>query len=313
MPGENALITQGDQQTVLKGGVLGCFICGGLAGALSRTCTAPLDRIKVILQVQGCKSQTILGQTEELGARGVLRKMIAEGGGRSLWRGNMINCCKIVPENGLRLALFELLQLYIPHSRDNLYTKFACGALTGAVVQTTMFPIELIKTRVMLQSSENRMPIRAIFQSLGSTNLLRFKGCFRGLTPALIGIIPFSGIELAANKTISQWWAARSGNKYPDMFAAGVIGTCCTVSAAFSTYPAKLLTTRQQAYKGDPPIKTMQLMREILQQEKMRGLWRGFIPNAMKIAPSTFVSWGSYYYLMASWERTFTRKHPKHY
>ena len=35
--------------------------------------------------------------------------------------------------------------------------RFACGAATGAVVQTLMFPIELVKTRVMLQPSDMKL------------------------------------------------------------------------------------------------------------------------------------------------------------
>ena len=50
--------------------------------SVSRTMTAPLDRIKVMLQVQG--SQTILGKasTERLNMWGVTKQIIAEGGWR---------------------------------------------------------------------------------------------------------------------------------------------------------------------------------------------------------------------------------------
>lgn len=53
------------------------LVAGGLAGAVSRTCTAPLDRVKIFLQVHG--SGSIFGS---------LKNMIKEGGLISLWRGN---------------------------------------------------------------------------------------------------------------------------------------------------------------------------------------------------------------------------------
>jgi solute carrier family 25 phosphate transporter 23/24/25/41 len=58
------------------------LVAGGLAGAISRTCTAPLDRVKIFLQVHGsdAKSKSIIGS---------LRSMIKEGGLTSLWRGRI--------------------------------------------------------------------------------------------------------------------------------------------------------------------------------------------------------------------------------
>lgn len=53
------------------------LVAGGLAGAVSRSCTAPLDRVKIFLQVHTSKVSII----------GSLKSMIKEGGFASLWRG----------------------------------------------------------------------------------------------------------------------------------------------------------------------------------------------------------------------------------
>lgn len=307
MPGEIVRIIQDDdgKEGRKKGGVLENFVCGGVAGAASRTTTAPLDRVKVMLQVQG--KEGILKHSNNLNARGVFMKIIEEGGWRSLWRGNAINCCKIMPENALRMALFELLfEWSVAQGLKDM--EFWCGALTGLIVQTGMFPIELVKTRFMIQSSENRMGPYKILKSLGTTNRQRFRGCFRGLSPALVGVVPFSAIELAANRKISLWWVSKSEQKYPGFGAAGVIGTSCTISASFLTYPAKLITTRQQAYKGTEPVSSIQMFLQILKEDRYKGiipnaLWRGFIPNAIKVIPATFTSWSCFYALKNQWDK----------
>ncbi len=57
------------------------LVAGGVAGMVSRTCTAPLDRVKIFLQVHGTgKKNSIVGS---------LRMMIQEGGIRALWRGKL--------------------------------------------------------------------------------------------------------------------------------------------------------------------------------------------------------------------------------
>ena len=68
------------------------FLMGGVAGVISRTVTAPIDRLKIFFQVHHQSPQAGYGKT--------LRFMIKEGGLKSLWRGNGINVLKIIPEQG---------------------------------------------------------------------------------------------------------------------------------------------------------------------------------------------------------------------
>ena len=74
---------------------------GAVAGAVSRTATAPVDRLKIFFQVHH--------QSPEAGYYNTLRFMIKEGGFKSLWRGNAINVMKIMPEQGKELKSVESL------------------------------------------------------------------------------------------------------------------------------------------------------------------------------------------------------------
>ena len=68
--------------------------------SVSRTTTAPLDRLKIFFQVQSLQHQhfTLLS---------CAKQMVKEGGVRSLWRGNGINVIKIAPESALRFYAYE--------------------------------------------------------------------------------------------------------------------------------------------------------------------------------------------------------------
>ncbi|CAG0924263.1 unnamed protein product, partial [Notodromas monacha] len=115
------------------------LVAGGIAGAVSRTSTAPLDRIKVFLQVHGLKR---FG-----GLKGCLSHMISEGGFRSLWRGNGVNILKIAPESAFKFMGYEQVKRMI-RSGDNpgevrVSERFIAGSCAGAFSQSLIYPLEV--------------------------------------------------------------------------------------------------------------------------------------------------------------------------
>lgn len=79
------------------------LLAGAIAGAVSRTCTAPLDRLKVFLQVQ----------VQRVRILDSFNYLMNEGGFRSFWRGNGINVLKIAPETAIKFATYEKVKRLI--------------------------------------------------------------------------------------------------------------------------------------------------------------------------------------------------------
>ena len=80
---------------------------GAMAGTITKTATAPLDRIKVLLQVQ-TMSSTVDGKYS--GIIGSSRMILREEGVRAMWRGNWANCVRIVPVYASRFAFNDLIK-----------------------------------------------------------------------------------------------------------------------------------------------------------------------------------------------------------
>lgn len=108
------------------------LIAGGIAGAISRTVTAPLDRIRVLLI---CKTSTDAAATLTAGVpsnnlsvfgnlrhfvgtmRDIMRVIYADGGLSAFWRGNGVNIIKIIPESAIRFYVFESCKRLLKSSR----------------------------------------------------------------------------------------------------------------------------------------------------------------------------------------------------
>lgn len=101
--GEDVLVT-GSISQVRPGDWWRHLMAGGVAGAVSRTSTAPVDRLKVLLQAHASRSNN-------LGMLTGFQHMLDEGGVMSLWRGNGINVLKIIPEAAFKFALYEQVVL----------------------------------------------------------------------------------------------------------------------------------------------------------------------------------------------------------
>lgn len=130
------------------------LIAGGTAGVVSRTCTAPVDRLKVMRQVYGYKhkqSGFIEGKVVHLSTRHIVyRYMLREGGVWSLWRGNFINSIKIAPETAVKYTTYERYKRFLMDmdedgffDRHPVITKFASGSLAGLTAQSVVYPVEV--------------------------------------------------------------------------------------------------------------------------------------------------------------------------
>ncbi|CAF2454935.1 unnamed protein product [Rotaria sp. Silwood2] len=170
------------------------FIAGGTAGAISRTATAPFDRLKIIMQY--------LGSRQHMTVISGFRYLINEGGVKSLWRGNGVNVLKIIPETALRFALFEETKKILKRiqskelcTETTVIERFLAGAMAGFLSQTFVYPLDVLKVRLCLRRT-GEYPhwtdtVKRMYKLEGP------KAFWRGYVLNQIGIVPFAGFDLA--------------------------------------------------------------------------------------------------------------------
>ncbi|MBN3319433.1 SCM2B protein, partial [Atractosteus spatula] len=268
------------------------LVAGGGAGAVSRTCTAPLDRLKVLMQVHGSRANNMC-------IVGGFTQMIREGGMRSLWRGNGINVIKIAPESAIKFMAYEQIKRLMGSSQNSLgiLERLVAGSLAGAIAQSSIYPMEVLKTRLALRKTGQYSGMvdcaKHIFKKEG---LAAF---YKGYVPNMLGIIPYAGIDLAVYETLKNSWLQRyaTDSADPGVFVLLACGTMSSTCGQLASYPLALVRTRMQAQasvEGAPQMSMTGLFRHILRTEGASGLYRGLAPNFMKVIPAVSISYVVY-------------------
>ena len=82
--------------------VFAAFLAGGVAGAVSRTVVSPLERLKILFQIQSA------GRTEyKMPVGQGLMKMWRDEGWKGFMRGNGANCIRIIPYSAVQFSSFN--------------------------------------------------------------------------------------------------------------------------------------------------------------------------------------------------------------
>ncbi|XP_053946800.1 calcium-binding mitochondrial carrier protein SCaMC-2-like [Anastrepha ludens] len=277
-------------------------ISGGFAGAISRTCTAPVDRIKLYMQVQNQKTSIYDG----------VSYLIREGGVRSMWRGNGVNVLKISSDSAIKFTIYEKLKHYIRTERDSrqgemsIGERFVAGALAGTISQSAVYPFDVMKTRLALhEPHQYRGLIGAVKKIYLTEGILSF---YNGYAINVIGVIPYAGIDLAVYETLKKHLKCEKANQSHSLNLL-LCGTISSILGQVITYPCSLIRTRIQAQvilRDIPrtglsrrPVNrktSYQLFRTIIVNEGLTGLYRGLFLNLVKVVPAVCISYIVYEY-----------------
>ncbi|KAM1163495.1 hypothetical protein FF1_023178 [Malus domestica] len=266
------------------------LIAGAVAGATSRTATAPLDRLKVILQVQ----------TKRARIMPAVKDIWREGGLLGFFRGNGLNVLKVAPESAIRFYTYEMLKRFIVHANGeedkanvSTATRLVSGGLAGAVAQTVVYPMDLVKTRIQTYTGEGRRipSLRTLSRDIWVQEGPR--AFYKGVVPSLLGIVPYAGIDLAAYETLkdmSKKYIVHDGE--PGALVQLGCGTVSGALGATCVYPLQVVRTRMQAhteYMGMGDV-----FRRTFQHEGLRGFYKGIFPNLLKVVPSASITYMVY-------------------
>ncbi|KAI8628333.1 mitochondrial carrier domain-containing protein [Xylariaceae sp. FL1651] len=168
--------------------------------------TAPFERVKVILQVQGQRLKP--GEEPKYkGGLDVVRQLYREGGLRSVFRGSAATLARDGPGSAAYFAAYEYIKRRLtprdpatgkPQGDLSLMAITCAGGAAGVAMWIPVFPVDTVKSR--LQTAEGNVSVGSVMRELYARGGV--KAFFPGFGPALARAVPanaatFLGVELA--------------------------------------------------------------------------------------------------------------------
>lgn len=285
------------------------LLAGGIAGAVSRTATAPFDRLKVFLATRAVEgsvsttSEALLDPKRSTKALwSAVAQIYAESGVRGYWIGNGLNIVKIFPESAIKFLSYEsskrFFAKYVDHVEDSRdisgTSRFLSGGIGGLTSQLSIYPIETLKTRLMSETSASHiLPTAKQMWREG-----RFRTFYRGLVIGLVGVFPYSAIDMSTFEALKLAYLRSTGLEEPGVLALLAFGSISGSVGATSVYPLNLVRTRLQASgsSGHPQVYTgmWDVVRQTHEKEGIRGFYRGLFPTLAKVVPAVSISYVVY-------------------
>ncbi|KAI0356157.1 mitochondrial carrier [Trametes cingulata] len=306
------------------------FIAGGIAGAASRTVVSPLERLKIIQQVQPASSDK-----QYKGVWSSLVRMWQEEGFKGYMRGNGINCLRIIPYSAVQFTTYEQLKKWFTgHGARPLDTptRLCAGALAGITSVCTTYPLDLVRSRLSIATAS--IPLQSSATSSGAAQpalvsayhtasasarpvaatvfspqdltmwgmtlkVMREEGgvraLYRGLVPTAMGVAPYVGINFASYEALRGIITPPGKSSVHRKLLCGALAGSISQTL---TYPFDVLRRKMQVtgmnalgYKYNGALDAL---RSILRTEGVKGLYRGLWPNLLKVAPSIATSFFTY-------------------
>ena len=283
------------------------LVCGGAAGAVSRTLIAPIERVKIIYQINSAR------QMQGYGA--LFAELVRREGLAALWRGNSAAVLRVVPYMAVQFLTFEKAKERLSASPLAAYgfsqgsplLHLVSGSTAGATAVLLTYPLDFARAQLAMQTAQSSSlssSSSSIPSAPPSALISRYKGpldvlinhprkygvasLYSGIAPSLSGIIPYAGIKFSIYEAIKG--LLREAFQVDEQHLPVPARMLCAASAGFvaqtSLYPLDIVRRRMQTADAlHPPYSsTLQALSEILRTEGVRrGLYRGLSLNLLKV------------------------------
>jgi len=279
------------------------FAIGGISGAIAKTITAPIERVKLLIQTQDANPRIRSGEVPRYtGIINCFVRVRAEQGFLAFWRGNFTNVLRYFPTQAFNFAFKDSIKKLFPrYDSKKEFGKFflvqmASGGLAGAGSLCIVYPLDYARTRLASDVGSGKRDFKGLADCLIKTSRGP-KGplaLYNGFGVSVAGIIPYRGVYFGMYDSL------REKNPWKkDMGPVGIISKFAVaqvtaITAGYASYPFDTVRRRLQMQSEKPKEQwvykgTFDCFSKVWRDEGMRALFKGAGANALRTVGSALV------------------------
>ncbi|KAB5520000.1 hypothetical protein DKX38_024319 [Salix brachista] len=285
------------------------FAAGAVAGSAAKTVTAPLDRIKLLMQTHGVRA----GQETAKKAIGFIEAIVMIGkeeGIKGYWKGNLPQVIRIIPYSAVQLLAYETYKNLFKGKDGELsvigrLAAGACAGMTSTFVSNSSVEMEmeifitLLSVTYPLDVLRLRLAVEPGYRTMSeiALTMLREEGVasfYYGLGPSLLGIAPYIAVNFCIFDLVKKSLPEKYQQKTQSSLLTAVVSSAV---ATLTCYPLDTVR-RQMQMKGTPYKSVLDAIAGIVQRDGVIGLYRGFVPNALKNLPNSRFTFIPFFYFL---------------
>lgn len=185
---------------------------GGISGAVSKTLTAPLEKVKLAIQTQDSNPRIISGEMQRYTGMGnCFSRHISEIGPSSLWRGNVANCIRYVPTAACNLMFKDVIKRIFPKYDKNknlgmfALTQIASGSFAGGITNTLVYPLIYVRTALGADIGKVRAYNGVADCLMKTVKQNGVASLYNGIGPSTVGIVVYRGVQFGMQDTLKAF------------------------------------------------------------------------------------------------------------
>lgn len=282
--------------------VITSLISGSVSGLVARFGTAPMDMIKIRLQIMPLKDK-LHGKG---GAIEMIKGILHREGLRGLWKGNVPGSIMYVVYGGVQFGTYSFYNNALsPLGWSGQLHSLIVGALAGMSSSLTSYPFDVLRTRFVANRNQELSRLQGAIVQIWREDGVQgfFKGCWSSMvTITLATSIMFGTYESIRiycdrlEEQESRWWLRTLNN------SSSAIGGVVSKLATFpldtirrrmvlsNSSSIHTLTEHTDVYKGYHRQGIVRIGLQILEQEGIAALYKGVTMALCKSVPSTAIS-----------------------
>jgi Mitochondrial carrier protein. len=233
------------------------FVLGGVSAGVSKTLVAPIERVKLLLQLQDAKKGMEDASKKYKGIVDCFLRVNQEQGFASFWRGNLSNVIRYFPTQALNFAFKDTIKRMFPryNQKTDFWKSFivnmASGGLAGSLSLLVVYPLDFIRTR--LATDTGKAEADREFKGMGEVISKVMKsdgvtGIYRGFGISVVGIFIYRALYFGMFDTGKDLFFKDFKNA--NVIVVWAFAQFVTVFSGIVSYPIDTIRRRMMMQSG---------------------------------------------------------------